>query len=59
MIRSVLSANKAFLLGLSWEELMLSGALEMSAAGEEDVLSETSKQDLSSFLARVNEIGTW
>ena len=58
MIRSVLSANKAFLLGLSWEELMLSGALEMSA-GEEDVLSETSKQDLSSFLARVNEIGTW
>ncbi len=37
---------------------MLSGALEMSA-GEEDVLSETSKQDLSSFLARVNEIGTW
>ena len=32
------------------------GALEMC---EEDVLSEASKQDLSSFLARVDEIGTW
>ena len=59
MIRSVQSAKQSFPVGgaqCSGGTGGAGGALEMC---EEDVLSEASKQDLSSFLARVDEIGTW